>query len=103
MRLVGSAKYSRFALRDNTGSIAVRIRALYIGQQFVCDPSRFQDTNIAPKESKWISLVSGTSNYVMLDDYTLQSDWTVVTERGEKSTEKGVYILFGRPGDETAY
>jgi hypothetical protein len=43
---------------DNTGSIAVRIRALYIDHKLICDPSKFEgDAYIKPKESLWILLL----------------------------------------------
>ena len=81
---------------NNTGSIAVRIRALYIGQTYKCDPSTFDgDSYIEPKESLWIQLTDIGINYAE----TKKSIWTVTTERGVISSEKGQYILEG-PGSD---
>ena len=82
---------------NNTGSIAVRIRSLYIGQTFKCDPSTFDgDSYIDPKESLWIQL---SGNIEINYDQTKKSIWTVTTERGIKSQERGDYILEGPYAD----
>jgi hypothetical protein len=101
LQLVGSGKSIIGAIRvNNTGSIAVRIRALYIDQKFIADPSTYQDTYIAPQSYKWISLLSSTFPYLTMNDTTLKSYWTVATERGTSATEKGQLLLFGSPGEE---
>jgi len=83
---------------NNTGSITVRIRSLYIGQIFKCDPSTFDgDSYIDPKESLWIQL---SGNIVINYDQTKKSIWTVTTERGIKSQERGDYILEGPTADQ---
>ncbi len=88
---------------DNTGSIAVRIRALYIDHKFVCDPSKFEgDAYIEPKESLWILLLyPNVDPPVMWNDTTMNSDWTVTTERGTRASELGAYLLWG--DTETPY
>jgi len=70
-------------LVNNTGGITVRIRAIYIDNQFLCDPS---DTSINPndayvndKETSWILVPRGIG-------YSPLSQITVATERGTKST-----------------
>lgn len=100
MQLVGSGSSIVGALRvNNTGTVMIKIRALYIGEVFVCDPSTYQDTYIPPKESKWISLISNQYSTVTTNNTMLDAQWKVTTERGVSTTEKGEYILFGRPGD----
>ncbi len=78
---------------NNTGSIAIRIRAIYIGEIFKCDPSIFNgDAYINPKESMWIQL----SDYITINyEQTKKMNWTVTTERGTSATERGEVILEG--------
>ncbi len=86
----------------NNGAIPVRIRALYIGQEFICDPSEApnQDTFIAPGKEKWIDLFFDHPNLpIILDDDIIESLWTVATERGTRSSETGADIQFGKPGE----
>jgi hypothetical protein len=82
---------------NNTGSITVRIRAFYIGQELVCDPSEYGDTYIAPKEAKWIYLVPAQ---IRIDDTVLRVPWTLATERGSKTSEIGGVIWLGKPEDD---
>jgi len=69
---------------NNTGSITVRIRAIYIDNQFLCDPSdrtiNPDDTYVNPKETSWILMPQGVP-------YNPASQITVATERGTKSTD----------------
>ena len=82
---------------NNTGSIAVRIRALYIGEVFQCDPSTFDgDSYIKPKAYIWIQLSGNTEDIKY--EQTKNSFWTVTTERGTQSTERGDHILEGPTG-----
>ena len=81
---------------NNTGSITVRIRAFYIGQKFICDPSEYDETYIAPKESKWINLIPAQ---IEINDTVLRVPWTIVTERGSKTSEIGGVIWLGKPGE----
>jgi len=75
---------------NNTGSIALRIRAIYIDEKFKCDPSTFDgDSYINPKDHIWIQL--SDINY----DQTKKLNWTVSTERGTSATERGEAILEG--------
>ena len=74
---------------DNVGSITVRIRALYIDSEFVCDPSQFDgDAYIEPKESLWINLSSVTPP-IIFGNETANAYWTVTTERGSRASEIG--------------
>jgi hypothetical protein len=83
---------------SNTGSIPVRIRALYIDEKLVCDPAEFPgDAYIAPKKAIWINLTGNVNPPVALNDTTLNAMWTVTTERGTKSSEIGSNLLFGSP------
>jgi len=84
---------------NNTGSITVRIRALYIDHKFVCDPSEFAgDAYIEPKESLWIQLYPNVNPPIILNDTTANAYWTVTTERGTKASETGGKLLWGEPG-----
>jgi len=85
------------ALRiDNTGTITIRIRALYIGGKFVCDPSRFAaDSYINARESVWIKLYPNVK--IKFNQTTLDAFWTVTTERGTRAHETGARLLFGEP------
>jgi PKD repeat protein len=69
---------------NNTGSITSRIRAVYIDDEFLCDPSNNtinpDDTYINPKESLWIFLLPKP-------EYEPAAKMTIATERGIKSVE----------------
>jgi len=82
----------------NTGPITVRIRALYVGHQFICDPSKdlgAGDAYINPKETLWIRLYPYV--HIELNSTTLNAYWTVTTERGTKSFEIGAKLIWGEP------
>jgi len=84
---------------NNTGSITVRIRAIYINHTFICDPSPFVgDAYIEPKESIWIQLL-GNVNPPIEFDTTTKALWTVTTERGVTASEIGAKLLWGEPGE----
>jgi hypothetical protein len=68
-------------LVKNTGAITIRIRALYIGGEFKFDPSAY----IEPKEALNISLIPP----IPIDGNSLNSYWTVTSERGTRSSELG--------------
>lgn len=88
---------------NNTGSITVRIRALYIDQQFVCDPSQFiGDSYIEPKEAIWIPLLTNLVN-IHFNETTINGIWTVTTERGSYASETGGYLLWGSPDDPISF
>jgi len=95
-----TSNYFHFIRINNTGSITLRIRALYINHKFIydpADPTRFQDSYINPKSYVWLQLYPFLRielNQTMLDAY-----WTVTTERGTKARETGASLLFGEPGD----
>lgn len=87
---------------QNDGAISIRIRALYIGQELICDPSETQDTYISPGKEKWIDLTFEHPKLpIVLDTHNLGSLWTIATERGSKSSEKGIDIQYGKPGETT--
>jgi len=89
------------ALRvNNTGTITIRIRALYINHEFVCDPSKFQgDSYINPKGYLWIKLYPNVK--IELNQTTLDAYWSVTSERGTRARETGARLLYGQP--ETPY
>jgi len=83
---------------NNTGSIIVRIRGLYIDHKFICDPSEFDgDAYIEPKESLWINLTS-VDPPIILDSTTVMAYWTVTTERGTKASEIGGDLIWNGNG-----
>jgi len=88
---------------NNTGSITIRIRALYIDHKFICDPSEFEgDSYIESKESLWILLLYPNVNPpIVWNDTTMNADWTVTTERGTKASELGANLIWG--DTETPY
>lgn len=74
---------------NNTGAITVRIRALYVGNDFKCDPSSFEgDSYIEPKEALNIILVPP----IPFEGALLNVEWTVTTERGVKSSGLGMNL-----------
>jgi hypothetical protein len=88
---------------NNTGSITVRIRALYIDQKFVCDPSQFVgDAYIEPKGSLWIRLLPNLVN-IQFNDTTINGIWTVTTERGSYASDTGGHLLWGSPDDPISF
>jgi len=81
---------------SNTGTIEVRIRALYVDDIFICDPSTYKDTHIAPNNSSWISLPIGVA-------FEPNSKITVATERGVKTTEYEGPLVYGPAPPEWEY
>lgn len=76
---------------NNTGSITLRIRALYIGSNLVCDPSTFPlDSYVNPSETLSIQLQSNLPTPIELNDSNLNAYWTVVTERGTRVSDLGM-------------
>jgi hypothetical protein len=74
---------------NNTGAITVRLRALYIDEVFILDPSKlFADSYIEPKEAMNITLTPT----IAFDPNLLDAQWTVTTERGTRSSELGVNL-----------
>jgi hypothetical protein len=71
-------------LANNTGSITVHIRAIYVDSQFISDPSNASinpgDTYVNAKETLWILTPHGIP-------YNPSSTITIATERGTKSTD----------------
>jgi len=81
---LSGTEYVYAILVNNTGSTTSRIRAVYIDDEFLCDPSdqtiNANDTYIGPGESLWILLPSGVK-------YEATAKLTIATERGIKSTQ----------------
>jgi len=81
---LSGTEYVVAILVNNTGSITSRIRAIYIDEEFLCDPSdntiNPDDTYINSKESLWILLPPGV-------EYVPTAKIAVATERGIKSIE----------------
>jgi hypothetical protein len=74
---------------NNTGAITVRIRALYVGEEFKLDPSTLVgDSYIEPKEAMNITLIPP----IRFDGDVLSVQWTVTTERGTRSSELGMNL-----------
>ncbi len=99
LNLTASGSYFEALRVNNTGTITIRIRALYIGGKFICDPSRFSgDSYINAKEFIWIKLYPTVK--IELNQTTLDAFWTVTTERGVRGYETGANLIFGPPGSE---
>jgi len=79
---------------NNTGTIEVKIRAIYITTNstttLICDPSTYMDTHIAPSESLRIRLPGGVA-------FQPEAKITVATERGVKTTDYEGPLYFGPP------
>ncbi|MGB9623055.1 MAG: hypothetical protein ACPL07_04335, partial [Candidatus Bathyarchaeia archaeon] len=81
---------------NNTGSITVRIRGVYVNERFICDPATFPgDSYINSNNSTWIELYPRVM--IQFNDTTLQSYWTVTTEKGTRASEIGGALVFGSP------
>jgi hypothetical protein len=77
-------EYVTGVLVNNTGAASVRIRAVYVDNVFICDPSdpsiNPSDTYINIKDYRWIQLPNGI-------EYQPTSKIAVATERGIKAVE----------------
>ena len=82
---------------NNTGAITARIRSLYIDGKFICDPSTFGPSYIAPQHTLSIQLTT-LNPPIYLNDTTLERNWTVTTERGSKSSDTGENLWLGPRG-----
>jgi len=71
-------------LVNNTGGITIHIRAIYIDNQFLCDPSDSSinpdETYVNAKETSWILMPPNVP-------YNQNSTITAATSRGTKSTD----------------
>ena len=74
---------------NNTGAITIRIRALYVDNEFKFDPSISLEGGayIEPKEALNITLVPP----IPIDE-GLSAQWTITTERGTKSSNLGMKL-----------
>lgn len=83
--------YVTYLQVNNTGAITVRIRALYIGGIFFCDPSKFEgDAYIDPGDYLDIELFPSVT--IPFTEDVLNAQWTVTTERGTRSSEMGMNL-----------
>lgn len=84
----------------NTGTIEVRIRAIYVHNgtetTLICDPSTGMDTHIALAMSLWIDLPSGVA-------FDPKAKITAATERGVKTTEYQALLVYGSPKPRWKY
>jgi hypothetical protein len=91
-KLIIETDYVDSIIINNTGAISVRIRALYVDQVLICDPSTLEgDSYIAPKEALTITL----SDFSIDFGEALSAQWTATTERGTKSSETGINLWAG--------
>jgi len=85
---------------NNTGTIEVKIRAIYVTNSttttLICDPSTYMDTHIAPSESLRIRLPGGVA-------FEPNAKITVATERGVKTKEYEGILIFGSPKPRWKY
>lgn len=79
---------------NNTGPIAIKIRAIYIANEtvttLICDPSTYMDTNILPDESLTIP-------FPIELEIEPAAEVTVVTERGVKTKGYEGVLIYGPP------
>jgi hypothetical protein len=83
-------------LVSNIGTIEVRIRAIYVDNSFICDPSTYNATYIAPNNSSWIRLPIGVA-------FEPEAKITAATERGVKTTEYEGPLVYGPAPPEWEY
>ena len=77
----------------NTGAITVRLRALYINEIFILDPSTLEgDAYIEPKESFNITLYPPIPLDGPIYGNVLNTQCSVTTERGTKSSDLGMNL-----------
>ena len=87
--LSGSDRNFKYIQVNNTGAITVRLRALYVDEDFIVDPSKLTgDSYIEPKEAMNITL----NPPIPFNPILLDAQWTVTTERGTRSSELGINL-----------
>lgn len=79
----------------NIGAITIQVKALYIDDKFVYDPSVYQNSYIQPSGYIWLDLKNSPQPITEAD---LSKTWAIVTERGTKVSETGLNIRDGDPG-----
>jgi len=103
-----NATYIMYVRVNNTGTIQVKIRAIYetnITQTvFLGDPSTYMDTYIDPNQD----LVIWGLNYTYITRFQPSAKLTLVTERGTKTTDFEGLIIYGpskppQPYDTSRY
>ena len=92
--------YISSVIVNNTGTIEVKIRAIYVTNSttttLICDPSTYNDTHIAPSESLSIPLLSEVA-------FEPEAKITVATERGVKTKEYEGILIFETPNPPWKY
>ena len=93
--------YISSVIVNNTGTIEVKIRAIYVTNSttttLICDPSTYMDTTyISPSESLLIWLPSGVV-------FEPSAKITVATERGVKTKQYEGILIFGPPNPRWKY
>jgi len=77
----------------NTGAITVRLRALYINEKLVVDPSELEgDAYVEPKETLNITLIPPIPLDGPIYGNVLNVQWTITTERGTRSSDLGMNL-----------
>jgi len=89
---------------NNTGSITVKIRAIYLTNDtmtiLICDPSTYTNTLIEPSESLGIKL---SPSIVFEESIKAKAKLIAATERGVKTTEYVGLLIFGPPKPRWKY
>ena len=85
---------------NNTGTITVKIRAIYVTNitttTLICDPSTYTDTLIEPAESLRIPIPGGIT-------FEPNAKLIAATERGVKTSEYEGRLIFGSPEPRWKY
>jgi hypothetical protein len=80
-KLIIETDYIDSIIINNRGVISVRIRALYVAQVLICDPSTLEgDSYIAPKEGLTITLCDFSRDF----GKALSGQWTGTTKEVQK-------------------
>ena len=92
--------YLSHIIVNNTGTIGVRIRGIYVTnsttKSLICDPSTYMDTQIEPLE--YLSI-----RFPKEVPFEPNAKITVATERGVKTKEYEGPLIFGPPKPQAKY
>lgn len=95
--LTTDALYITYVRVNNTGTIQVKIKAIYETNStmtvFLGDPSTYMDTYIEPSQD----LVIWGPNYGYITRFQPAAKLTLVTERGTKTTDFEGLVIYGPP------
>ncbi len=103
-----NATFITFLRVNNTGTIQVKIRAIYETNStmtfFLCDPSIYMDTYIEPNDDLIIKGADGS----YITRFQPNAKLTLVTERGTKTSDFEGIVIYGpsnppQPYDPTKY